>query len=101
MFCSLNLRVVELWSLPELDLVKLVFSFLLFCFWFYCCWCKQNDSQALACGNGGCFLFCCFVFGFIVVGANRRILRLWPVGMADVGGYLVELCFIVKSISFG
>jgi hypothetical protein len=27
MFCSPNLRVVELWSLPELDLVRLVFSF--------------------------------------------------------------------------
>jgi hypothetical protein len=26
MFCSLNLKVVELWSLPELDLVRLVFS---------------------------------------------------------------------------
>jgi hypothetical protein len=45
-------------------------------------------------GEVGVF-FCCFV----VVGANRRISRLWPVGMADVGGSPVELCFIARSIS--
>jgi hypothetical protein len=27
--------------------------------------------------------------------------KLWPVGMADVGGYLMELCFIARSISLG
>jgi len=62
---------VELWSLPELDLVRLV------------------------------FFFRCFVFGFVFVGANRRIPRLWPMGMADVGGSPVELCLIARSISFG
>jgi len=51
-------------------------------------------------GEVGVF-FCCFVFGFVVVGANIRIPMLWPVGRADVGGYLVELCFIARSISLG
>jgi hypothetical protein len=63
MFCSPNLLVVELWSLPELDPVRLVFSF--------------------------------------VVDASRRIPRIWPGGMADVGGYPVEVCFIARSKSLG
>jgi len=51
-FCSPNLRVVEPWSLPELDPVRLVFFSLLFC-----------------------------LLLVQTVGS-----RLWPVGMADVGG---------------
>lgn len=46
-------------------------------------------------------LFCCFCFGFVVVGASRRIPRIWLVGMADVGGSQVELCFMARSISLG
>ncbi len=49
-------------------------------------------------GEVGVF-FCCFVFDFVVVGANRRFPKLWPVGMADVDGSPVELCFIARSIS--
>jgi hypothetical protein len=51
-------------------------------------------------GEVGVF-FRCFIFGFVVIGANRRFPRLWPVGMADVGGSSVELCFIARSISPG
>jgi hypothetical protein len=65
MFCSPNLRVVELWSLPDLDPVRLV------------------------------FFFCCFVFDFVVVGANRKILKHLPVGMADVGRYSVKMFFLL------
>jgi hypothetical protein len=42
-----------------------------------------------------------FCFGFVVVGASRRIPKIWLVGMADVGGSPVELCFIARSISLG
>jgi len=38
-FCSPNLRVVEPWSLPELDPVRFVFFFVVF----VCCWCKLLD----------------------------------------------------------
>jgi hypothetical protein len=62
MFYSLNLRVVELWSLPDLDPVRLV------------------------------FFFCCFVFDFVVVDANRKIPKLLLVGMADVGRYSCYIC---------
>jgi hypothetical protein len=51
-------------------------------------------------GEVGVF-FCCFVFDFVVVGANRRFPKLWPVGMADVDGSPVELCFIARSIRLG
>jgi hypothetical protein len=71
MFCSPDLLVVELWSLPELDPVRLVFSFVV------------------------------FLLVLFVVGASRRIPRIWPGGMADVGGYPVEVCFIARSKSLG
>jgi hypothetical protein len=45
--------------------------------------------------------FCCLCFGFVVVGASRKIPRIWPMGMADVGGSPMELCFIARSISLG
>jgi hypothetical protein len=51
-------------------------------------------------GEVGVFFYC-FVFGFVVVGANRMIPKLWPMGMVDVGGYPMELCFITRSISLG
>jgi hypothetical protein len=70
MFCSPNLRVVELWSLPDLDPVRLVFFF-------------------------------CFVFDFVVVGANRKIPKLLPMGMADVGRYSVKMCFFARYVSLG
>jgi len=50
-------------------------------------------------GEVSVFLLLCF--GFVIVGASQRIPRIWPVGMEDVGGSLVKLCFITRSISLG
>jgi len=51
--------------------------------------------------SGEVSVFLLFCFGFVIIGASRRIPRIWPVGMADVGGSPVELCFIARSTSLG
>jgi hypothetical protein len=38
---------------------------------------------------------CCFVFVLCCFGANRRIFRLWLVGMANVSGSSVELFLLL------
>lgn len=70
MFCPPNLRVVVLWSLPNLDPMRLVF-----------------------------FSFVVLFFDFVVVGANREIPKLLHVGLADVGRYSVKMCFFARSVS--
>jgi len=53
-------------------------------------------------GEVGVF-FRCFIFGFVVIGANRRFPRLWPVGMADVFFFVVlflVLLLLVQTEGF-
>jgi hypothetical protein len=45
------------------------------------------------------FSFVVFVLVLFVFGASKRIPRIWPGGMADVGGYPIEVCFITRSKS--
>jgi len=41
------------------------------------------------------FLLLFLFFIFVVVGANREIPKLLPMGMADVGRYSVKMCFLL------
>ncbi len=52
-------------------------------------------SPGLRFGEAGVFSFVVLFFVFVVVGANREIPKLLPMGMADVGRYSVKMCFLL------